>query len=237
MKVAFVRVGIDSGCGGMQGPLFSNGEFEFVPIPDDRNLDERTYGNTAGRTGIPLVNFFPAGRQLRFSSQSIHFDPEFVTFTYGDPTSPKQGLRRLEKGDLLAFYAGLEGYGFSSAPALYLIGYFEIEIAGYAKSFSQQILAAAFSDNFHVAHPDLFAAQRETLVLVKGSSASRLYTKAHLLSVTTVDRRGRLLKVISPAMRAICGDFQGRYSFQRSPVRWVEPAFVSSAASFLRSLT
>jgi hypothetical protein len=50
MKVALLRVGIDSGCGGTQGPLFRDGTFEFIPIPDDRMLDCRTYGNTLGRS-------------------------------------------------------------------------------------------------------------------------------------------------------------------------------------------
>src|ERR1700733_13374697 len=46
MNVALLRVGVDSGCGGIQGPVFATGDFEFIPIPDDRMLDIRTYGNT-----------------------------------------------------------------------------------------------------------------------------------------------------------------------------------------------
>ena len=48
----------------------------------------------------------------------IHNDPEFETFTDGDPTVPKRGLRNLAKGDLLVFYAGLEGWDFHCDPAL-----------------------------------------------------------------------------------------------------------------------
>jgi hypothetical protein len=49
MKVALLRVGIDSGTGGMQGPIFQDGSFEFVPIPDVSGLDPRTYGKLPGR--------------------------------------------------------------------------------------------------------------------------------------------------------------------------------------------
>ena len=53
--------------------------------------------------------------------------PEFELFTYGDSHPPKAGLRRLQPGDLLVFYCGLEGCGFASKPALYLMGFFEVE--------------------------------------------------------------------------------------------------------------
>jgi hypothetical protein len=59
--MALLRVGIDSGSGGMDGPLFADGTFEFVPIPDSTGLDERTYGNQIARTGTPLSDFFPGG--------------------------------------------------------------------------------------------------------------------------------------------------------------------------------
>jgi hypothetical protein len=136
MKIAMLRVGVDSGCGRMQGPLFQKGDFEFIPIPDDRMLDARTYGNTKGRSGRPLADFFSPGRRLKMENLPIHFDPEFQTFTYGDPNHPKRKLGTLNKGDLLVFYAGLEGFDFVSQPALYLIGYFEVEMAGMASSFT-----------------------------------------------------------------------------------------------------
>lgn len=38
MKVALLRVGIDSGSGGIDGPVFSDGSFEYLPIPDSDGL-------------------------------------------------------------------------------------------------------------------------------------------------------------------------------------------------------
>ena len=161
MKVALLRVGIDSGSGGIQGPLFQDGRFEYIPIPDITGRDERTYGNKAGRHGKKLVDYFPGRRRVKARDQSIHFDPEFATFTYGDPSRPKAGLRRLERGDMLVFYCGLEGFGFESEPGLYLLGYFEILTAGRASDFSEDEIETLFGENFHVRHEEIFEQQKE----------------------------------------------------------------------------
>jgi hypothetical protein len=237
MKVAMLRVGIDTGSGGIHGPLFRDHGFEYVPIPDGFGIDPRTYGNTVGRHGRKLIDYFPPSRRARVMGRSMHFDPESSTFTYGDPTPPKAGLRRLEPGDMLIFYCGLEGWDFQSEPALYLMGYFEVEAAGRAGDFGETTLKSLFCNNFHVLHPRIHAQQRDSLVLVKGSANSRLFTKAVLFSAPGQDRSGRPLKVISPEMRRIFGDFGGRISFQRSPTRWVAPAFTAAAAEYVRSLT
>src|SRR5256885_8943338 len=131
MNVVLLRVGIDTGCGGIHSPLFLDGSFEFIPIPDRGGRDERTYGNTVGRSGRSLVEYFPAGRRQNAATQSMHVDPEFTTFTYGDPTPPKRGLKRLQPGDLLVFYAGMEGWGWTQDPALCLVGYFEVDRVGF----------------------------------------------------------------------------------------------------------
>lgn len=237
MKIAMVRVGIDTGCGGMHGPLFANGSFEYIPIPDGCNMDERTYGNTMGRLGRKLVEYFPQSRQAKMAKQAIHFDPEFATFTYGDPTPPKAGLRRLQPGDLLVFYCGLEGWGeFYSPPALYLLGYFEVQTAGMAGDYPPDDLQSIFGANFHVRHPKVYNNQRERLVLVKGSLHSRLFKKAVCISTVGQDRSGRPLKVLSPEMQKIFGNFGEKISFQRSPTRWVVPEFTEKVAEFIRAL-
>ncbi len=235
LRVALLRVGIDSGSGGMDGPLFADGTFEFVPIPDSNRLDERTYGNQLGRTGTPLSEFFLPARRNAMRSQSIHMDPEFASFTYGDPTSPKAGLRHLSAGDLLVFYAGLRGYGCDLPQGLYLIGYFEVAFAGLARDLTEEQVRAC-SNNFHVRHESIFREQRDRLVLVKGGPGSRLLTKAVKISVIGRDRTGKPLKVLSPEMQQIFGSFDGKLSFQRSPTRCVANGYVPGAASFVRGL-
>jgi hypothetical protein len=236
MNVVLLRVGIDGGCGGIQGPLFADGSFEFMPIPDRLGVDSRSYGNTSGRKGEPLADYFPAGRRQRMAAQAMHVDPEFNTFTYGDPTRPKAGLRRLRRGDLLVFYAGLQGWDVSSPPGLYIVGYFEVAHVGMAGIFTPEELNRHFGQNFHVRHRAVFERDRASLVLVKGGPGSRLLDRAEPISVTGETGTGRPLKVLSPAMRPVFGDLGGRCSVQRSNPRWVDPAFGQGAASFVRSL-
>lgn len=237
VRVVLLRVGIDTGAGGINGPLFADGTFELIPIPDGHDLDPRTYGNTVGRHGRALIDYFPPSRRPALSARAMHVDPEFETFTYGDPTPTKRGLRHLTPGDLLVFYAGLAGWPTPLAdPALYVIGYFEVERAGLAAEFCPDDLDTMFGANAHVCHPSIFADQKDRLVLVKGSSRSRLLTRATLISERG-DRTGRPLKVISTDMRAVFGDFDGRVSLQRSPPRWVDPEYSERAARFVRSLS
>jgi len=236
MNVVLLRVGIDTGSGGIYGPLFQDGSFEFIPIPDGWEVDERTYGNVVGRKGIPLIEYFPVSRRTKMQDRSMHVDPEFQTFTYGDPTTLKARLRHLEPGDLLVFYCGLKGWEFNSDRGLYICGYFEVRTAGYATGYSESELLELYSENFHVRHPRIFADQRDRLVLVKGTGESRLLDEAVLISEDGRNSAGRTLKILSEEMCAIFGDFDGKRSIQRSGPRWVHEAHVERAAHFVRSL-
>ena len=168
MKVALLRVGIDSGHGGIQGPLFADGSFDYVPIPDRLNRDKRTYGNTRGKRGRLLIDYFPSGLRQRMIDQKIHMDPEFETFTYGDPSYPKSGLRLLDVGDLLIFYCGLEGWDCDVPPALYILGYFEVAAAGLVDEFSPSDLKRLFGANFHVRNDSVWREQLGKLVSGEG---------------------------------------------------------------------
>ena len=239
MQVVLLRVGIDTGCGGIHGPLFADGSFEYMPIPDrfgGSGVDKRTYGNTCGKGERRLVDYFPEARREKVSGQSLHFDPEFETFTYGDPTPPKARLGRLGEGSLLVFYAGLKGWNYDCPPALYIIGFFEIARAGLATSYRQKELAGMFQNNFHFMHRDVFKDQRHRLVLVKGSANSRLLKKAVKISSVGADRNGRALHRLSPEMQAVFGGFAGHTSIQRCPPRWVAPEFTQHAARFISAL-
>lgn len=237
MQIVLLRVGADTGSGQIYGPLFRNGLFEFVPIPDKSGVNSQTYGKLTGIYGRKLIEYFPKRLHGKYQQMPIHSDPEFETFTYGDPTRPKASLRKLEKGDLLIFYAGLEGWDFRSDPALYIIGYFEVAKAGIATTFNRGELKKDFRKNFHVRHEAVFANQKDRLVIVKGSKKSRLLRQAKLISTMGTDRNGKPLKVLSPKMQRVFGDFEGHISFQRSPPRWVRSEFVTKAAAFVKSLT
>lgn len=239
MQVVLLRVSIDTGSGGIHSPLFKNGSFELLPIPDrfrKSGVSSQTYGNTRGKYGKKLIAYFPKRLRKSRHDTRIHADPDFKTFTYGDPTLLKGRLRELKKGDVLVFYAGLQGWEFESEPALYIVGYFEVAKAGVATDFSKQEIKEVFGKNFHVRHKLVFEDQKDRLVLVKGGPKSKFLKRAELISVMGTDRNGRPLKVLSPKMQKIFGDFDGRISIQRAPPRWVRPEFVAKAAKLVRSL-
>lgn len=241
-QVVLLRVGIDSGCGGIQGPLFKDGTFEFVCIPDNKRVSVHTYGNMVGRDGRPHADYFAVSRRSAMTKQTVHVDPEWETFTYGDPTPPKKSLRKLKPGDLLVFYCGLQkwdadgGWDQDHRPALYLAGYFEVALAGMASEFNPKVLCSEFGQNFHVRYPSVFKKQKSDLVLVKGAIGSRLFRKAHQISSEGKDRAGKPLKVLSPFMQKMFGNFGGHVSVQRSPPRWVEPSFVRKAVELVTGL-
>ncbi len=237
MQAALLRIGIDTGSGGIHAPVFQDGTFEYIPIHDQEGVDERTYGNTIGRYGRLLVDYFPTEyRRSQMANRRIHFDPEFETFTYGDPTPAKVTLSNLQPGDMLIFYCGLEGWDFVCEPALYLMGYFEIQVAGRATDFDPQELEVLFSVNFHVRHRSIFDQQRSRLTLVKGSPQSRLLNRAVLLSAQGKDKTGRQLKVLSPEMQQIFGDFGGKIGVERNSTRWIAASHVQRVADFMHSL-
>jgi hypothetical protein len=241
-QVVLLRVGIDSGCGGIQGPLFEDGTFEFMCIPDNKGVSVHTYGNMIGRNGTAHNCYFPNSRRKLMAKQTVHVDPEWETFTYGDPTTPKRSLRNLKPGDFLVFYCGLQewnsqnGWNGERRPSLYLAGYFEAALAGMAGEFEDRVLASEFGKNFHVRYPTVFKQQKADLVLVKGGAGSRLLQKAHRISAEGRNRTGKPLKVLSPKMQKVFGHFGGHISIQRSPPRWVDAAFVDRAVGYLKDL-
>jgi hypothetical protein len=126
-QILLLRVGMDLGFGGL-GPLFPGGTFEYVPIPDD---PESVSGQSLSFHDIPARN--SDGSIVRFVPQKYiggpaHYDPEFNTFTYGDPSRNKRGqLLRLCSNDLLVFYAGLRPVEQCRGSKLYIIGYFVVQ--------------------------------------------------------------------------------------------------------------
>lgn len=219
-----------------------DGTFEYLPIPDNfggRGVDERTYGNSLSRTGQPLISYFPERRRVEMHDKPMHFDPEFENLTYGDPVraGPKRGLAKLERGDMLVFYAGLEGFDFVSPRALYIIiGYFEIVSAGFANDFSVSELGGLFGENFHVRHRAVLEEQRDRLILIKGGAGSRLLLRAVRISSLGKDSKGKPLQRLSSEMQQVFGHFNGHTAIQRSTPRWVLPDFTEHAADFVRAI-
>ena len=85
MKALLMHVAVDTskkGTGGMNGPIFSNGTFEFIPIPEDymNTRETRTYSTLKAKNpkyGKFLSDFVPSDIQ----DYLVHFDPDFENFT------------------------------------------------------------------------------------------------------------------------------------------------------------
>ena len=106
------------------------------------------------------IEYFPEHLRNSRQNQSIHSDPEFTTFTYGDPTLPKRGLQRLRVGSLLVFYAGLEKWPERTDAGLYIIGYFEVANAGPTRQFPFSSTEKTLSQEFSRSPPKCLRASK-----------------------------------------------------------------------------
>jgi hypothetical protein len=223
-QILLLRIGMDLGFGGL-GPLFPDGTFEYVPIPDDPSrISERSlfFRDIPARSGGSVARFVPA----RHKESPAHYDPEFDTFTYGDPTRNKRRqLLRLGKGDMLVFYAGLRPPEETRGSKLYIIGYLTILRAHAVTRLSpwpppefQHLLA-----NAHLRRND----GDQDLVVAEGDpTTSRLLEQAIPLSdgqQSVLPEMTELLGLSGSVKRAGAG-------------RWVPEGHVERVFRWLRSL-
>jgi hypothetical protein len=218
MKAMLLRIGIDKGTDGALGPIFEDGSFEYIPISegDSKSKEDRTYKNTNGRSGKTLSTYLPKGIENR----TMHFDPEFETFTYGDPTSKRKSLLKLESDDLLVFYAGLTPFENKKyKQALYIIGYFTIEkVLDFNQLTKEEIKKCyqLYPNNAHLKR----SINTEDLVIVVGDKdQSKLLDNAILISKTNYNKIGRPYQAVSKEMEISLG-ISG--SIQRS----IPPRFI-----------
>ena len=89
MKAVLLRAGMDKCCCSQVSPIFEDGSFEFIPIPElyAPRPSLTMCSQKRGRHGQMPSTYLPT----KFHNLYIHDDPEFTTYTYGDPTS-KGGL-------------------------------------------------------------------------------------------------------------------------------------------------
>jgi len=181
-KVAVINVGSNTSHGSLRSPLFSDGTFEFVPIPDDQVEGLPTYadfkpqGNRAGSEFIPQS----------FLSRTMHDDPEFVSNTYGDhpETVPRaMNLKKLNKRDSLFYLARLvewdeqKGWGRGS---FYLVGELVLDrVVKKSDLETNSQLVEIAKNSVHVkrwlAKPDL---GHDNFWVFVGSGESRRFTRA-----------------------------------------------------------
>ena len=119
MKGYLVRIGVDQVYGRWNAPVDpATGEFVYVPIPDgDAKLYASGLKREYGEFVEPLSEFsrrFPEGHPSSVAlprvllTKKLHLDPDFDYLTYGDNGARRgAGISKLERDDLVVFYAGL----------------------------------------------------------------------------------------------------------------------------------
>jgi hypothetical protein len=253
MKVALIRVGIDKVCGGISSPLFKDGTFEFVPIPEyyyrNHPFDPKkvkTYTTEKGKSGKAFIEYFKTEGKDKEQHRDcpIHADPEFSTFTYGDGNYTKNALVNLEKGDYLVFYAFFEGYDAKVSSGMYIFGYFEVENSLLVQEDEQfELVADEFKNNFHIKNKEIFLRdinnpKNKGLKLVKGTANSRLLKYAYSISrVLPSEAKKADIHVISDEMMKIFGNFGGKIAIQKNPLRWItNKDLANKTVAWLKSL-
>ena len=158
-RAVAVNVGANTNDPGFRGPIYGDGRFEFVPIPETAPTREPvpTYGD------LPLA--FEVPEAVR--DVPVHLDPAFAgygpaeRYTYGDPHGVKaRPLLDLEAGDRVYFYATLSRVGDGDAEpwvlddwGAYLIGRFVLDrdpVAGEDYPALEPAGRAVYRGNAHL---------------------------------------------------------------------------------------
>lgn len=188
MRSVAVNVGANTNEPGFRGPIYADGSFEYIPIPESEPTREEasmpTYADLDLETDVGSVADTP-----------VHLDPTFAgvhgctSYTYGDPHGVKaRPLSDLDAGDHVFFYATLSTVGGDPAEWIapewgaYVIGQFRL--ASDPVDATEGLSArdrSRFAGNAHLKR-DPFDAR----VLLEGArSGSALYDVAVPLSSPT----------------------------------------------------
>ena len=168
------------------GPVFDDLTFEFLPIPEDRELqgshavryrDLRSFY----RPATDLLEYVPR----RLWSWPAHNDPEFETLTYGDnceTSSRGAALKGLRPGDRLVFLARLERWHQGRATGrfgFYLVGFLEIAPEDWllrsVRARPSRAALSPFLRNAHVRRGLCDAALWDGYWVFRGSERSRRF--------------------------------------------------------------
>lgn len=193
-----INVAANTSLPGVRGPIYPDGSFVYLPIPERELIDPAaevpTYADLLAE--LPALPFeLPADSH----DTPVHLDPEFAaypfcdSYTYGDEHAVKAGpISDLQPGDSLFFYATLTTHeppaGVDTDPAVewvapkwgaYLIGEFRVGcmLDSDACTSLSSTDRDAFASNAHCKRADVDAE-----VLVRGGESSRLFDRAVPLS-------------------------------------------------------
>lgn len=211
VRIFVINVGVNASHGRLRSPIFEDGTFEFIPIPERtkskhyHNCENCSllprYENLPSFTGNDLSRYIPES----FWNWRVHNDPEFNTFTYGDyPTlTPRaSNLQKINLKDHLFFLARLTQWkdgSFTEEPGFYLIGFFEVEnILKEVTRKPPDSELEKFSSNPHIRRGLTNRRFWDRFWVFKGSENSRRFRRAVPVTrefanqVITDSKRGEL---------------------------------------------
>ncbi|MBV0924243.1 hypothetical protein KTS45_08520 [Halomicroarcula limicola] len=176
MRSVAINVAANTNEPGFRGPLYPDGSFEYIPIPESKSTADAvpTYADLGVVTDVSGV-----------ADRPVHFDPEFPEaggerYTYGDEHGVKaRPLSELSAGDYLFFYATLTTTGEPPAWAperwgAYVIGHFRLArdpVTGETYRDLADEERAVFDSNAHVRRAEFDA----EVLLLGDPNGSRLY--------------------------------------------------------------
>jgi hypothetical protein len=170
----------------LRSPIFADGRFELVPIPEAPGLEGPRLVRYAdlrchNDPREPLARYLPAG----YLDRPAHHDPEFVTPSYGDNcwrAARAAALRGARPGDWIVFLARLCGYreGTFAGPAgFYLVG--ALEVAAQLGPVRGPLAArerARFAANAHVRRAEANPRFYDGFCVFRGTRRSRRFERA-----------------------------------------------------------
>ena len=186
MRAVAINVGANTNEPGFRGPIWGDGRFEYIPIPETGPIsrDVPTYGD--------LDRYLDTAIPEALAETPVHLDPEFQEYpfceqyTYGDEHAVKAGpLSSLEAGDYLIFYATLtcqeNADWLPPRWGAFLIGHFRLAenpVTADAVASDRISIPETFSNNAHCKRNP-----NDARVLIAGEpSESLLYDRAIPLS-------------------------------------------------------
>ncbi len=199
MTVVLCGIGADTTNCGRVAPIYEDGSFEYIPIPEKHRdtAETATYGTwelryADGVAADLLTSIIPQptdGTRIRAADLRrwpLHYDPNLDALTYGEHRPGYvTKLQTLDSGDIVGFYAGLRGPDKAQAHR-YLIGYFTVEtVETIPPEASRADARAVFERHPENAHAKRARDRRrhyddETVVIVQGKEPGGVFDRVPL---------------------------------------------------------